>query len=194
MIAFIEGTVIEVGRDRLVLQTGGFGVELFAPPRLLAKCAVGAHLRIATQLIIREDAWTLYGFPDVESRTLFTQLLSVSGVGPKVALALLSTLTPQQIALAVATGDAGLLASAPGVGKRTAERLVVELKGKIAEELEIGGTAPSASAPALHDAIEALIALGYREASVRSAVGELFSSDPNASAETLIRKALARLR
>lgn len=194
MIAFLEGTVAEIGRDRLVLQSGGFGVEIFAPPRLLAKCSLGAHLRIPTQLIVREDAWTLYGFPDAESRTLFAQLLGVSGVGPKVALALLSTLTPQQIALAVATGDAGLLASAPGVGKRTAERLVVELKGKIAEELEVGGGSVKVSAPALNDAVEALVALGYRESSVRSAVGDLFANDPEASAETLIRKALARLR
>ncbi len=99
------------------------------------------------------------------------------------------------MALAVATGDAALLATAPGVGKRTAERLVVELKGKLPEALEgTGGPRAAQASPAAEDAVEALIALGYRESTVRAAIADLASKDPDASPETLIRKALSRLR
>lgn len=195
MIAFIEGTVSEVQSDRVVIQTGGFGVEVLATARALARCQPGAHVRLATHMVIREDAWTLYGFPDASTRLLFGQLLNVSGVGPKLALALLTTLTPAQLALAVSTGDAALLASTPGVGKRTAERLVVELKGKIADALDgEAATLVRSSSPAAEDAVAALLALGFRESNVRTVLGELLGQIPDATAETLIRKALARLR
>ena len=195
MIAFVEGTVVEVHDDRVVLQTGGFGIEVLATPRALAACRPGATARLSTHLVVREDAWTVYGFADTDARALFRQLLAVGGVGPKLALGLLTALTPQQVALAVATGDAGLLATAPGVGKRTAERLIVELKGKLPEALE-GGAAPRAAtaSPAAEDAIAALVALGYRESTVRAAIADLLASAPDAGPEMLIRKALARLR
>lgn len=195
MIAFVEGVVTEVGSDRVVLQAGAFGVEVLATAKALAACRPGATVRLATHLVVREDGWALYGFADAEGRTLFQQLLGVGGVGPKLALGLLTALTPQQVALAVATGDAALLATAPGVGKRTAERLVVELKGKLPEALEgAGGPRAAQASPAAEDAVEALIALGYRESTVRAAIADLASKDPDASPETLIRKALSRLR
>jgi Holliday junction DNA helicase RuvA len=194
MIAFIEGSVIAVGIDRVVVAVGGFGIELLATPKALANCAPGATVHLATHLVVREDAWTLYGFPDTDTRGLFAKLLEVSGVGPKLALGLLTALTPAQVASAVNNGDAALLATAPGVGKRTAERLVLELKGKLPEGLE--GLSPRAlrGSPAAEDAVAALIALGYREGSVRTAVADLAGADPEASAEALIRKGLARLR
>lgn len=197
MIAFVEGTVVEQRADRVVLQAGAFGVEVLATPRALSACRPGATVRLATHLVVREDGWTLYGFHDDDARALFQQLLGVGGVGPKLALAILSALTPAQVAVAVATGDAALLATAPGVGKRTAERLVVELKGKLPEALEGGatGTRPGATpSPAVEDAVAALVALGYRESGVRAAVADLSARDPAAGPETLIRKALARLR
>lgn len=195
MIAFVEGLVEEVGADRLVVRAGAFGVEVLTTPRALATTRPGATVRLATHLVVREDGWTLYGFADADGRALFRHLLGVGGVGPKLALAILSVLTPAQVALAVATGDAALLATAPGVGKRTAERLVVELKGKLPEGLEGGGgravPVPSAAA---EDAATALVGLGFREGQVRSVVAELAAAAPDAAAETLIRKALARLR
>jgi len=195
VIAFVEGIVAEVTGDRVVLQAGAFGVEVLATPKALSNCRPGAMVRLATHLVVREDGWTLYGFPDAESRALFQQLLGVGGVGPKLALGLLGVLTPQQVALAVGSGDAALLATAPGVGKRTAERLVVELKGKLPEVLEgvAGARGPSVS-PAAEDAVEALVALGYRESTVRAAIVDLAAHSPEAGPETLIRKALARLR
>ena len=195
MIAFVEGTVEEVGADRLVVRAGAFGVEVLATPRALASARPGAIVRLATHLVVREDAWTLYGFADDDGRALFRHLLGVGGVGPKLALGILSALTPNQVALAVATGDAALLATAPGVGKRTAERLVVELKGKLPEALE-GGSGRSVPVPsgAAEDAVAALVALGYREGQVRGVVAELAGAAPTVGPEVLIRKALARLR
>ncbi len=195
MIAFIEGVVAEVGSDRVVIQAGAFGVEVLATARALAACRPGATVRLATHLVVREDGWALYGFADADGRALFQHLLGVGGVGPKLALGLLTALTPQQVALAVATGDAALLATAPGVGKRTAERLVVELKGKLPETLEGRGAPRATSAsPAAEDAVAALVTLGYRESTVRAAVADLTAQNPDAAAETLIRKALSRLR
>lgn len=197
MIAFVEGTVVEQRADRVVLQAGAFGVEVLATPRALAACRPGATVRLATHLVVREDGWTLYGFHDADARSLFQQLLGVGGVGPKLALGLLSALTPAQVASAVDAGDAALLATAPGVGKRTAERLVVELKGKLPEALAAGAGGPRGGAtasPAVEDAVIALVTLGYRESAVRAAVADLAASDPDAGPETLIRRALARLR
>ena len=197
MIAFVEGTVVEQRADRVVLQAGAFGVEVLATPRALAACRPGATVRLATHLVVREDGWTLYGFHDADARSLFQQLLGVGGVGPKLALGLLSALTPAQVASAVDAGDAALLATAPGVGKRTAERLVVELKGKLPEALAAGAAGPRGGAtasPGVEDAVIALVTLGYRESAVRAAVADLAASDPDAGPETLIRRALARLR
>jgi Holliday junction DNA helicase RuvA len=195
VIAFVEGIVEAVGVDRVTLRVGGFGLELFATARTLARCQPGATARLATSLQIREDGWTLYGFEDEVARGLFAQLLGVSGIGPKVALALLTTLTPEQLAGAITHGDSVLLASAPGVGKRTAERLIVELKGKIPEALARSATLRrSVPSPASEDAIAALTALGFRESAVHAAVADLAAAESGASAETLIRKALARLR
>jgi holliday junction DNA helicase RuvA len=195
VIAFVEGVVDEVRGDRVVVQAGGFGIEVLATPKALSGCHPGATVRLATHLVVREDGWSLFGFPDTEHRALFQQLLGVGGVGPKLALGILSALSPQQVALAVGTGDAALLATAPGVGKRTAERLVVELKGKLPEVLEgtVGSRGPSVS-PAAEDAVAALVALGYRESTVRAAVADLAAHTPEAGPEVLIRKALARLR
>lgn len=195
MIAFVEGIVEAVGVDRLTLRVGGFGLEILATARTLARCRAGATARLATSLQIREDGWTLYGFADDEGRGLFALLLGVSGIGPKVALSLLTALTPEQLAGAVTHGDAALLASAPGVGKRTAERLIVELKGKMPEALARSATLRrSRPSPASDDAVAALLALGFRESAVHAAVADLLAAEADASAETLIRKALARLR
>jgi holliday junction DNA helicase RuvA len=195
VIAFVEGVVDEVRGDRVVVQAGGFGIEVLATPKALSGCHPGAVVRLATHLVVREDAWSLFGFPDPEHRALFQQLLGVGGVGPKLALGILSALTPQQIALAVGSADAALLATAPGVGKRTAERLVVELNGKLPETLEgVAGRRGPAVSPAAEDAVAALVALGYRESTVRAAIADLSAQAPDAGAEVLIRKALARLR
>jgi holliday junction DNA helicase RuvA len=194
MIASVRGTVTELRPQSVVVQAGPIGVELLAPAATLARCTLGAEVTLHAQLVVREDSLTLYGFTDHDALVLFRHLLAVAGVGPKLALALLSTLPTALIADAVAREDAALLASAPGVGRRTAERLVLELKAKLPPELAAAAAGRAAPPPAAEDAIAALVALGYREGQVRSQVQSLITDDPAASAEGLIRAALAKLR
>lgn len=197
MIAFVEGVVDEIREDSIVVRAGAFGVELLAPRATLMACAEGATVRLATHLAVKEDALTLYGFHDADLLELFRHLTSVTGIGPKLGLAILSTLPATVLAGAIVGGNAGLLTSAPGVGKRTAERLILELKDKLPEHLlaESGGPRPSAAVQgAGADAVQALLALGYRESQVKSTIAELAAAHPDDAAEALIRKALARLR
>lgn len=197
MIAFVEGRVEEIREESIVVRAGAFGVEVLAPRATLMACRKGEDVRLSTHLAVKEDALALYGFHDPDLLELFRHLTSVTGIGPKLALAILSTLPATALAAAIVGGDAGLLTAAPGVGKRTAERIVLELKDRLPEHLlvESGGARP---AGAVHgagaDAADALLALGYREAQVKSAVAELAAAHPEDSAEALIRKALARLR
>lgn len=196
MIAFVSGVVAEVAEASVVLEVGGFGIEMLAPTSTLAKCQVGQSMRLRTQLLVRDEQPTLYAFHSADQITVFRRLLEVTGVGPKVALSVLSSLPVALIATAVANQDAGLLTSAPGVGKRTAERIVLELRDRLPESL-MAGAEPSATrlmAGAGEDAVAALLALGYREGQVKGVVAELAAAAPDDSAEALIRKALARLR
>lgn len=197
MIAFLEGEVRELREGSVVVQAGAFGVEVLAPAATLAHCRSGEVVRLRTQLIVREEQPVLYGFHHPDLLLVFRRLLEVTGVGPKVALGVLSSLPVTVIAAAVANDDAALLTSAPGVGKRTAERIVVELRNRLPDHLtahvaaERGG---ALLAGAGEDAVAALLALGYRETQVKGLVAELAHSEPEATAETLIRKALAKLR
>ncbi len=199
MISFVEGTVAEVGEASVVVAVGGVGLEVLAPASTLARCVLGQPVRLRTHLVVREEQPSLYGFHQAEQLALFKRLLDVGGIGPKLALGILSSLPASLVVTAVANGDPGLLTSAPGVGKRTAERIVLELKGRLPDELlAIGaGAGPQGRAGiggAGEDAVSALLALGYREGQVRAAVAELVTQFPSDAAEALIRKALARLR
>jgi len=195
VIAFLRGTVTEVDDVSVVVDVGGVGLELLAPTATLARCQAGQEVTLRTQLIVRDEQPTLYGFHDPDQITVFRRLLDVTGVGPKVALSVLSTLQVSLIATAVSNQDAGLLTAAPGVGKRTAERIVLELRDRLPESLLAGaGVGRPALAGAGEDAVAALLALGYRESQVKGVVAELVAEAPEDGAETLIRKALARLR
>lgn len=199
MIAFVEGVVREAREASVVVAVGGFGVEVYAPASTLAHCRVGEPATLRTYLVVREEQPVLYGFHHDDQLLIFRRLLEVGGVGPKLALAVLSAIPTALIATAVANQDAGLLTSAPGVGKRTAERIVLELKDRLPESLMAGagagaGAPARALAAAGEDAVEALIALGYRESQVKGIVAELAAASPDATPEALIRRALARLR
>lgn len=196
MIAFLEGEVTEVGESSVVLGVGGIGFEVLAPASTLARCTLHQPMRLLTQLLVRDDQPSLYGFHANEQLTLFRRLLDVSGIGPKLALSILSSLPVGLIVTAVGNADPGLLTSAPGVGKRTAERIVVELKGRLPDSLlALGASEPGHGiGSAGEDAVAALLALGYREGQVRGVVAELAADARDDAAEALIRKALARLR
>jgi Holliday junction DNA helicase RuvA len=200
VIAFVEGTVAEVREGSLVVRVGGIGVETLAPTSVTSRARTGEAIHLHTQLVVREDAWTLYGFADHDGLRWFRALTRVSGVGPKLALALLSHLPRQVLAAAIVNDDPALLSAAPGVGKRTAERIVLDLTSRLPEELlaAAAGAGTPAALPALgpeaQDAVQALVVLGYREARVKATILELASDDPEANDEALIRKALAQLR
>lgn len=180
-----------------MVECGGVGYLVAAPERtLLSLPALGEEATLHTRLVVREDAWTLYGFLQTDERRLFDLLTGVSGVGPKAALALLSSLEPEDLALAIASGDARLLTKAPGIGLRTAERIVVDLKEKMAaealEQRAKGPKTPARPAAPADELLDALLALGYRRSEAESA-----ADDARASAEGVpaqLRHALRMLR
>mgnify|MGYP001550974603 CR=1 FL=1 len=204
MIAFLDGIVDEVRDGALVVRAGAWGIEVLVPVATTARSKAGEPIRLHTHLAVREDAFTLYGFDEDTQRLLFRALIGVSGVGPKVALAILSSLPRQVIVRAIVEDDPALLSAAPGVGKRTAERIILDLASRLPDALLDGASgdgdvrAPGVDAPGTgpeaRDAIAALIALGYREANVKVTITELAIDMPDAPAEALIRKALAQLR
>jgi holliday junction DNA helicase RuvA len=197
MIAFVEGLVVAVRDSSAVIAVGGVGLEISCPRPSLERCKVGQPMRLETSLIVREDGWSLYGFHESDALDVFKLLIGVSGVGPRTALAALSTYNPNVLASAIMKEDAKLLASVSGVGKKTAERIILELSNKLPAHLAVGKGAPRPAPSeneAFRDAVEALIALGYRDAQVRTVVANLLESGADSSAEGLIRKALAKLR
>ncbi len=195
MYAFIEGQVCEKTPSTLVLLAGGVGYllncSLFTSH---AAPETGKTMRCHTWLSVREDAMELFGFAAKEERNLFLQLIGVTGVGPKMALALLSTVSVNDLRLAIITEDVRTLSRAPGVGKKLAQRIAMELKDKMgAADLALqGGDMPAASAPAAADnvanTIAALVSLGYNPSEAREALSKV--PDKNAPADELLRLAL----
>ena len=199
MIAYLKGTVREVRDASAVIVAGGVGYEVHCPASALGKLSVGDEAELNIRHVIREDAQLLFGFTDADSLRLFDLLTGVSGVGPKLGLALLSAMPVSAVAQGLLTGDVRLLSSVSGVGKKTAERLVLELQNKVPEHLAAaapgeGGRPAPVTGTAGRDAVDALMALGFREGQVRGVVAELLAADPAQSTDALIRKGLGRLR
>ena len=187
MIAFLEGEVVDKGAGRVVLDVGGVGYELIVPTSVLAAMpAVGARARVHTRMVVREDSMTLYGFASPDERELFDLLTGVTGVGPKVALAFLSSLTPDALRRAVVAGDADALTVVPGVGKKVAQRVVLDLRDKLGGEgAEIIAIGP------LADVREALLALGLSPIEASKVMADL---DPDGKApDDLLREALQKV-
>ncbi|WP_457637212.1 Holliday junction branch migration protein RuvA [Oceanithermus sp.] len=195
MVRFLEGVVLQLGEDRALISLHGLGFEVFCPASTLSRLRTGENARLHTRLIVREDSLTLYGFHDERLLEWFDLLVAVSGVGPRVALGILSTLPLELLGQAISGEDAKLLTAAPGVGKKLAERLVLELKNKLPEHLAglSAGSSPSDN-PALAEAAAALITLGFREAQVHAVVQKMAAKNPRADTEELIRLALRELR
>lgn len=194
MIYSVSGKLIHTGSDLAVVECGGVGYACKTTLSTLQKIVGEENVTLLTHLSVREDAVELFGFADAEELRSFELLISVSGVGPKAALSILSAMTPQQFALAIATSDAKSFTQVKGVGKKTAERLCLELKDKVAgETISVRGQA-SISMPVqggnIGEAITALEVLGYSSAEAAAAISQL---DPNLSVEELIKKALIGL-
>jgi Holliday junction DNA helicase RuvA len=182
MIARLRGRVVARRLDGVVLDVGGVGYLLQTTLRALRKAQGGEEVTLDTYLHVREDALQLYGFAEPAERELFELLLSVSGVGPKVALAILSSSTPADLRRAIALEDTTRFLAIPGIGKKTAQRVVLELKEKLGA-VEEGGEAPGEELVAR----DALVELGY---SVPEAERALAGTDPELSPEERVRQAL----
>lgn len=172
MYEFIRGEISAVGENYLAVETGGIGYKIFAAQRFLQQAKKGVRVTIYTYLVVREDELSLYGFSSQSERDMFLKLISVSGVGPKAGLAILSTLSAEEIARAIIAADQKAFSRVSGIGPKTAARLVLELKDKVdVGEAILGGALEEAvSGTAVSDAVEALIGLGYQKAEALSAV------------------------
>ncbi|MGH3685919.1 MAG: Holliday junction branch migration protein RuvA [Pseudonocardiaceae bacterium] len=200
MIASVRGPVLSVELDHAVVEVGGIGLAVHAVPATLAALRRGEQARLATTLVVREDSLTLYGFADAAARELFLLLQTVSGVGPRLALATLAVLEPDTLRAALAEGDLTVLTRVPGIGRKGAERLVVELRDKV------GGSTSTASRPASRggsavrtQVTEALVGLGFVARQAEQAVDAVLAEvDPEAGPELgdtseVLRSALTRL-
>jgi Holliday junction DNA helicase RuvA len=187
MIASLRGTLVHIGADHVIVETNGVGFLVYAPrPVLGALGPVGDEVQLHTHLLVREDALTLFGFASAQQRALFETLLAVSGVGPRVALNLLGGVQPDELRAAVAQNDTARLARVPGIGKKTAERLVLELRGKL--DLK-GVPAAAAATPQIAsvngELADLLVSLGYTTAEAAAAIGALPADAPAALDERL---------
>ena len=193
MIASVRGEVLDVALDHVVIEAAGVGYKLMATPSTLATLRRGSEARLITAMIVREDSMTLYGFPDADARDLFLTLLGVSGVGPKIALATLAVYDAQALRQALADGDVAALTRVPGIGKRGAERLELELRDRI------GPVGTSAAAIAVNGytirgpVVEALVGLGFAAKQAEEAVDKVMANEPEVTTSSALRAALSML-
>ncbi|GAA6136639.1 Holliday junction branch migration protein RuvA [Arenicella sp. 4NH20-0111] len=191
MIAWLKGELLEKLPPSLVLNVNGVGYELEAPMSTFYDLpVVGEQATVFVHMVVREDAQLLFGFTSKQQRELFRSLIKVNGVGPKVALAVLSTLSAQELLQCMANEDVTQLCRVPGIGKKTAQRLVVEMKDRLEKEfahvaLEV--TAGESSSNNTRDAVDALVALGYKNTEASRVIKSL---DSSMSSEELIRQSL----
>jgi Holliday junction DNA helicase RuvA len=190
MIATLEGILEYRGNDSIIINVGGIGFRVYVPSSTLSRLgAVKGKVSLYTHLHVREDNISLYGFASSEELALFKNLISVSGIGSKLALALLSALNPEQLVVAITSGDIDLLSQTPGIGKKIASRLVVELKGKLEKEWK---EVALPLAPESADVIAALTGLGYSLAEATKAISKLPDAE-KLSLEEKIKMALQQM-
>ena len=201
MIASLRGTVSHVGLDHVVLEVGGVGMLVHTTPATASSCHRGSEASLATTLVVREDSLTLYGFGAAADRDMFETVQTVSGVGPRLALAMLSVMGPDQLAGALSSGDAKALTTIPGIGAKSAQRLVLELRDKVGvvRGTVAAGATPPAPAPGQEpwrgQVQEALVGLGWSAKQAGDAVERVAEHAPaDAEIAALLRLALRELR
>lgn len=171
MIASVRGRVAQIAGDGAVIEVGGVGLWLHCTPATLAELRVGQEARLATSLVVREESLTLYGFADDAARELFTLLQTASGVGPRLAQAVLAVHSPDVVHKAIANGEIAVLTQVPGIGRKGAERIVLELRDKVGPVATGGGPAPAPPGDAWRDQVRTgLVGLGWTGAQADQAV------------------------
>ena len=202
MISYIRGTLAEKNEDSAVVEAHGVGYQIFVPVPVLSELPpLGESVKIYTYFSVREDGMSLFGFLSRQDLAMFKQLIGVNGIGPKSALGILSALRPDVLRMAVASGDAKTISRAPGVGPKTAQRIILDLKDKIRpEDVLAGGLEESLAVPeeisgvgqAGKEAVEALTALGYSTAEAAGAVKKVKITE-EMTAEDVLKGALRHL-
>ena len=186
MISYIKGPLTAIEEDVIVVEAGGVGMGIHVPLSVLDRLpGIGREVTVYTYFQVREDAMSLYGFLNRQDRDMFRQLIGVNGVGPKAALGILSTMTPDDLRMAIVTGDAKAISRAPGIGPKTAQRLILDLKDKISMEEVLGNLAlpcdggasaalgTASMGEAAKEAVQALVALGYSNMEANKAVKQV---------------------
>lgn len=195
MIAHLSGSILDVRLNQLVIDVAGIGYRVTVAPELAAESRVGQSISLHTSLVVREDSWTLFGFSNADAKNLFEQLQSVTGIGPKVASALLAVYQPEELRSAIAAQDNAALERVPGIGKKVASRIILELKDKFG-----GGyrSKSSLSGPWRTQVIGALTGLGYSAKEAESALDDVLSDFGRTPSEAdlpeMLKLALAQSR
>lgn len=201
MIDSVRGEVLHLGLDHAVIDVGGLGYRVHATPATLGTLRRGEQASLTTTLVVREDSMTLYGFDGPPSRELFSLVQTVSGVGPRLAMAILAVLEPQALSAALAADDVKTLTRVPGIGKRTAERMIVELRDKVAK---VAGPPPSAGEGAVapppvlsgvrEQVVEGLVGLGFTASAAEQATDAVLAEgSAGDDVSAVLRGALGRL-
>lgn len=194
MIASVRGTVLVVELDHAVVEVGGVGYAVHATPATLAQLRRDEDSRLWTSLVVREDSMTLYGFAEAESRDLFELLRTASGVGPRLALATLAVLSPDQLRDALSDGNVTVLTQVPGVGKKSAERLVLELRDKVGTVPGADHSGQAGRGQLRTEVTEALVSLGFSTRQVeRTLESVLAAGGEDGDTSAVLRRALAEL-
>ena len=193
MISSVRGEVLEVALDHAVIEAAGMGYRVNATPSTLATLRQGTQARLVTAMIVREDSMTLYGFPDSDTRDLFLTLLSVSGVGPRLAMATLAVHDASALRHALADGDVAALTRVPGIGKRGAERMVVELRDKVGVVGATGAAPPVNGHAVRSPVVEALVGLGFAAKQAEEATDKVLANDHGVTTSSALRAALSLL-
>jgi Holliday junction DNA helicase RuvA len=193
MIASVRGEVLEVALDHVVIEAAGIGYRVNATPSTLATLRQGSQARLVTAMIVREDSMTLYGFPDTDTRDLFLTLLSVSGVGPRLAMATLAVHDAATLRQVLHDGDVAALTRVPGIGKRGAERMVLELRDKVGAAFAVAGSPPVNGHAVRSPVVEALVGLGFAAKQAEEATTKVLAADHDASTSSALRAALSLL-
>ena len=203
MIASLRGVVQDIGMDYAVIECGGIGYLVSATPRVLGTLTRGEEASLLTTMVVREDAMTIYGFESADAKDMFATLQSVSGMGPRLAMAVLATLTPAEIAQAVTRQENKTLQRVPGVGKKVADRMILELKDKVAAfatvtDTDTSGQATGASTSVdtrniVNQVVPALVGLGFAETEAELTVESVLAENPGLDISAALRAALAVL-
>ena len=193
MISSVRGKVLEIALDHAVVEVGGVGLEVRTTPATLSVLRRGDEAHLATALVVREDSLTLFGFADPQARQLFHLLTTVSGIGPRLALATLSVLEPEALRSALAEGNLTALTQVPGIGRKGAERLVIELRDKVGALTGPAAGGLPTNGAVRESVVEALLGLGFAARQAEQTVDAVLAENSAADTSVVLRRALTTL-